>query len=456
MDLATVIASAAKECGAPAELTDLVIDALIEIEVTTWPDLRGYGDNCLIAREPSVAALVAFRTALLGTAAGLVDSATLRTYISCVVLSVQKTHRAETAPTPKVTTPGILEPEVKERSSTIGAYINLQRLQGREYDLTQKATFAGEALRDVTSWGYISSVPSVLTVRTLGCGAGAKRRISLGGMDDGSGTQSTIELGESKPTDANDKPRMVTNTRCIIGGILAVLGGTQIDTATYGGGEEGWVPVPGQVEQARVMLPVKDADDWCWDLTNSPLNGSSYARMVDFQITYFIEAHAAGGVHPVLILRGMRQDPARYRTDPNPQAVKDAPAAETLKGGGGSKAGSGADCSSWTVNGNCNDDDCPHAHNDRRRNAFNGGGGGQGGGKKSNRGSRGGGGSQNDSGWGNRGPSYPPPWSQPPWSSGGKGGKGKGGNGGKKGGKGGWNNNNINNNSNNNAGWGWW
>ena len=62
-----------------------------------------------------------------------------------------------------------------KKDGTLEAYDELQYLQGRSVPLQEKATFVGKATRSVLKHGYFSSVPSVESLKTLGCAAHSQR-----------------------------------------------------------------------------------------------------------------------------------------------------------------------------------------------------------------------------------------------------------------------------------------
>ena len=56
------------------------------------------------------------------------------------------------------------DPDAKAKADTLACYAELARLQGRSFELNERATFVGSAHSDVVKYGHITTVPSVKDV----------------------------------------------------------------------------------------------------------------------------------------------------------------------------------------------------------------------------------------------------------------------------------------------------
>lgn len=173
------------------------------------------------------------------------------------------------------------DPEAKSKADTLTCYATLASLQGRQFELNERATFVGAAHSDVVKYGHITTVPSVKDVKVLGTTSTQRQRVGFANpANNASSVVATMEFnGITASVDPHDDAKIRASTRHLVHGLLAALGG-EIGAAHYGGRDVGWVTPPGRTVQVRVGASASAFDKWMWEVVSSPLRGPAYLRMV--------------------------------------------------------------------------------------------------------------------------------------------------------------------------------
>ena len=136
---------------------------------------------------------------------------------------------------------------------------------GKSYELNERATFVGEARKDVMLYGHMTQAPSVTQVKTFGTSAGRKRRVGLTDADGGSTQVASLEFEDTRMVASCDRPRLTTNTKNLVGGMFAALCVDVLSTA-YGGRDPGWHTPPGSLTQKRFAATASAFDAWMWEV----------------------------------------------------------------------------------------------------------------------------------------------------------------------------------------------
>ena len=158
-----------------------------------------------------------------------------------------------------------------ENQDTLGAYKAMHKLHNRTVDLSHQCTFVGAQWRSISKHGHMSEVPSLNRMHRLGRAAGSKKRKDLGDgigveVDDGKDLAvATIQQSHELATDA-------------VKGILACMS-RRIPANLFAGRDVGWITVPGETEQTRVLRTEEAASELIGALTGSPITQPAQARV---------------------------------------------------------------------------------------------------------------------------------------------------------------------------------
>jgi uncharacterized membrane protein YgcG len=333
-----------------------------------------------------------------------------------------------------------------EDATTMSAYADYERRQGRPVVMDRMLSFAGAARKSIEANGYVSQLPALEKMQYMGCRD--RRSIQKLGKvvlaeEESLQTASVATLEECKKV-AADACRA-----------LAAAGSIEIRQDAYGSSEAGWVAIPGQAHEGRLWVTARATDRLIEAFSGSTITDpTAYASMFRVVMNKFMNESQRKLKHADDIIDKMVDTEVELFSKPGktmsaaPPAAAAAVEAAPTAAAAPVKGHDGGACLSWLSNGICKKHDageCMHSHPEGRRGNWMSGRGqkrtrpGGGGG---NRSGGGGGGSSSwngpwDGGWG-------PQWGPPGWGGnsgwGGNGGQnGKGGKSrGKGGGKGGW------------------
>jgi len=419
--------------GAVAMLPDLV-DALDAVVCKSMSTFQAQQFGALVQAEVTPAAVAAFHADLIGASplGALPNNATSKDVVFHLVGAVRKElGLATAAATPKAGSVA---------QDAVDVYKDAAYYHGLQVQNSDKATFVTDARKDLIKHGHITEAPSLTKMRRLGVTGGSKRKLAIGGATDETATLSIDEAKAKPVTTMQDAKHMA---RVLVYGLIAVYA-VPIGKTVLGGRDKGWVTVPGEARQVRVVLSMQVAMNFLWALTDSPLTDvRAFMRMVDAVMVEFIDEAARMTEHPDEVIETListrkgifRVDPggAEETAEAPVSAPTESPASATPKGN------PKGECLSWLTNGVCNDKDCIYPHHENRKGLAQGSR------------ARGGGGRRGNGGGGARSYSYapyppPPPYAAYPWygappakgKGGGKGGGGKKGRGGGGGQEWGW------------------
>ena len=456
--LVDALMAAAQTLGrdGPGDTTvESTAEALVAIGCESIDTFAAWGNGCLMHDTVPPADLARMRARLAAAGvAGVVDDAALGVLVYTLVenardkwLEARARKRAKLAPSDSPGSTGPASPatattmtdDEKEIKKAFTCYDNLRDLNMREVDLPMRATFVGSARSSVETYGYIASVPSIGAVTTLGRAGAKGTRVRIGD----SALNASISIGEKQPDLLSGMPAAHHACRVLVLGIGAALT-VRINATAYGGRDCGWVHVPGETTQVRVMFTAAAIDRFLFGLLSIDTHDfSSFITTADRVVLEFLTIAARCTQHPDEIVDTLRDTkPHLYipRGGDGDASVASGSGASgdssTLEPNGTPPGAGKATCTAWLSDGSCKGHaagTCPYGHGPAMRGAA------------SNH--------RNSNRW--QGQGWPAPaWTaQPqswsPWTAparkkpkakggGGKGGGGKGGGGKGGGGKGGW------------------
>ena len=435
--------------------------------VSSWGAYE-YGALVGLGNPGRPAALRGLAATLLATADPPSDTATFReTLVTLAKLACRK-YSCDVAEPETVRANRKRDADGDDDSVAGGAYKSLLYYQNKSVRVDQRVapTVVASAVRDVKESFYPHSIPSVMSMPMDG-GTAKRRSVKVG-------TAVTFEIGDdplAKTKAVASKLDVQQNLRILCDMLSAVMG-QPISKEAFGGGPAGYVTMPGEAKEVRMLLTAEMCEQLLWQLIGSgkwftESEVREYGAMIDGFFEQCRVKWSDNRLHPDDVVTMLLETRPALRTNPGHDGLlerAEAIAAATAAAAAASPApvsASGANekkgiCASWLQNGSCAHADCPLEHPGSGRGALmgrgggrqnrggnnNGGGGGHwghhGGGNGGGGGGGGGGGNWNDQ-WGGGG--------QQQWNGGGqqqrsrsKGGGGKGGGGkggGGKGGKGG-------------------
>ena len=445
--------SLCQEEGVDSPFEHALATAMQTLEVDTVTRLSSWGHCCLLA-VPVLAADVSRLKQQLMTAAApgtLPDNAVLRTIVGGIARSVpklvaaydkSKEPPAALSPATVVKGPAVSADKL-EREECATCYDDLRRLQNRTVDLPERATCVSAGRHSVVQYGYIAELPSVKAVKTYGTAGALKRRVALAGMEAGAGAHITFD--EKLPDIVNSIPAAQRQLRTLMNAMAAIMT-VKISTTAYGGRDVGWVTVPGEATQVRLMVTINAIDKMMWALLSiATTDSGKFCDTVDNFVLEFLTVLARCSQHPDEIITNLTESKPHLLI---PRGGEGSVSSGGSSGGSSSQKtllephgslGAGSNvgiCSTWVLEGGCMAAGCQFLHPSQARGRAGGGrDGGNNGGANRN---RNGGGNNNNGGNHNNGGSANC--------------RGRDRGGGRNGGRGNHNNGNNNNNNNNNNG----
>lgn len=388
-DLTDLIEAAGREVGAAEALTLQLAKRLVALALSNTARFLAYDNEGIGSADRTSASGLYDRIVLAGAADALADDGDSATLVTALFRQIRRAHQQlNQAPAASPSVPAAApapaaasDPEAKSKADTLTCYATLASLQGRQFELNERATFVGAAHSDVVKYGHITTVPSVKDVKVLGTTSTQRQRVGFANpANNASSVVATMEFnGITASVDPHDDAKIRASTRHLVHGLLAALGG-EIGAAHYGGRDVGWVTPPGRTVQVRVGASASAFDKWMWEVVSSPLRGPAYLRMVDHNVGDFLVRHARQEQLADEVLESMRAAAAdRYTKDPDPPRADDASSSlssgQSSLGDSASAAGANAgpageargECLSWLTNGNCSREVCPFPHSNGRR-----------------------------------------------------------------------------------------
>ena len=363
----------------------MFIDALEAVGMITWDYVSAFngGVFSLGTASPSDNTDFARKLAAAKDTAGAVIVAhtpLLDVFVVALAAACRKRAVALAGPRPGDPVPkagaAALDKDEQDRLTTKNCYTQYEMLTGKHVPLTDRATFVGAARNHLNADGHIATIPPPDRVTYLGVSSGPSST-TVGNV--------TMQIGDGVQSPKCGTPEECKHrTRTLVWALGAVLC-VEISATHYGGGNDGYILVPGGGSK-RIRLAITQAalDKLCDALLSIPAEDTTrnFATVAHI-FNRFLNLYAEGNMHPCsLINQIVTQERQLFVLRGTPPPADSDGASSTVSSvapsDSASQQGSAANngvCMSWLNNGGCNLTDCALNHPARMRGMAHGGNG---------------------------------------------------------------------------------
>ena len=380
------------------------LDALEAAGMTTWNFVSAYHGGVFTQATASPSDNLAFAQLLAASrdatgAVIVVHSPMLDVFVVALASACRDRALALAGPTPGSTVskpdPPALDKDEQDRRTTKMCYHQLETMTGKHVELTARANFVGAARNHLNADGHISHFPPPEKVTYLGVSSGpSSATVGNVTMQIGDGVQSPKC---STPEECKHRVRTMV---WALGAVLCI----EISPTHYGGGNDGYVLVPGGgSKKIRLAITQCALDKFCDSLLSIPAEDPTrnFATVAHI-FNRFLNLYAEGNLHPVSIITQivtqerqmfvLRGIPPPADSDGGSSTVSSVAPSDSVSNQGGVSTTVNGVCMSWLNNGSCNLQDCALNHPARMRGMAHGNGNGSGTKRRNSNSNRGGGG----------------------------------------------------------------
>ena len=308
--LATAIVESCDAQGAPAGMDDEVCKAFVAAGIDRMGLLQGWGMGCLLQANPQTTDLLNLKNLVILNSAAAITDTPQTDAVMFAIVGRARAHKSDmnsilapaASPAAAAALPAAApDKEREEREQCASCYDELFKMQNREVDLTDRATFVSAARKALNTFGHFAELPSVASLKCYGTAGAPRRRISLGGEDSAS-----LEIGGRGADHITTVPQAQARLRVLTNGMAAALC-VKLTTGAYGGRDVGWMHVPGEVAQSRFVGTAEGLDRLlhacCRNIVTNDV--STFVACADRVVCKFLTMFARQAQHPHEIIETM-------------------------------------------------------------------------------------------------------------------------------------------------------